>query len=187
MAVSTKNLQNLLNRGENDNLPPPLELLSFGGRHRSAPRPVRLDLDLPHLTLRLEAESGILWARMRHQVRACYTPELMRDMRETQQMLRDLYGGRDAGEVPFRWLVWASDAPKRLRFSAGPNKPGSRFRGDDRSWSQASWFPRFRRRRARIRAPSAARAAAGRRCRPARRAACGLRRRRSGRGRGRPS
>lgn len=112
MAVSTKNLQNLLNRGENDNLPPSLDYLSFAGRRRAAARPIRLDLDLPHLTLHLESESGILWARMRHRVRACYTPELMRDMREIQEMLRDLYGGRDADEVPFRWLVWTSDAAR---------------------------------------------------------------------------
>ena len=112
MAVSAKGLKNLLNRGENDNLPPTAEMLSLVGRRRTALRPARLDLDLPHLALRLEAESGILWARMRHQVRACYTPELMRDMREVQQMLHDRYAGRDAGEVPFRWLVWASDAPR---------------------------------------------------------------------------
>jgi DSF synthase len=49
---------------------------------------------------------------MRHGERACYTPGLMRDMREVQQLLRDLYNGRDAAEVPFRWLVWASDAPR---------------------------------------------------------------------------
>lgn len=112
MAVSTKNLHSLLNRGENDNLPSAVEMLGHPGRRRSAPRPINLDLDLAHLSLRLEAASGILWARMRHQERACYTLGLMHDMRETQQMLQDLFAGRDAGEMPFRWLVWASDAPK---------------------------------------------------------------------------
>lgn len=112
MAVSSKTLYNLLNHGENDNQPLSLRARSFAGRAPALRRPVRLDIDLPHLSLRLEAESSILWARMRHDVRACYTPELMRDMREIQQMLRDQFAGRDAGEMPFRWLVWASDAPR---------------------------------------------------------------------------
>jgi DSF synthase len=112
MAVSTKTLHNLLARGENDNLPLPSEMLGLVGRRWGAVRQPRLDVDYPHLALRLEAESGILWARMRHDVRACYTPELMRDMRDAQMMLHDLFAGRDAAEMPFRWLVWASDAPK---------------------------------------------------------------------------
>lgn len=112
MAVSKQSLQTLLKRGENDNSPLALEALNPIGRTRTLGRGPRLDLDLPHLATRLEPESGILWARMRHAERACYTPELMRDMREVQQLLRDLFNGRDAAEVPFRWLVWASDAPR---------------------------------------------------------------------------
>ncbi|HMR30253.1 MAG TPA: crotonase/enoyl-CoA hydratase family protein [Geminicoccaceae bacterium] len=112
MAASNKSLHSLLKRGENDNQPLSVRTLNFAGRQPALRRAVSLDIDLPHLSLRLEAESGILWARMRHDVRACYTPELMRDMREIQQLLRDQLAGRDAGEMPFRWLVWASDAPR---------------------------------------------------------------------------
>jgi DSF synthase len=112
MAVSRHDLQTLLRRGENDNSPFILERLHPPPKARGFTRGPRLDLDLPNLTTRLEPESGVLWARMRHAERACYTPELMRDMREVQQLLRDLYTGRDAAEMPFRWLVWASDAPR---------------------------------------------------------------------------
>ena len=61
---------------------------------------------------RFEPESGILWARMKHRERACYTPDIMRDMRDFQLHLRDLYAGSSLDECPIRWLVWASDAPK---------------------------------------------------------------------------
>lgn len=114
MAVSTKNLHDghrLFGRGENDNRPLSSETTA-AARLRVVGRAQRLDIDYPHLALRLEAESGILWARMRHRERACYTPELMRDMRDAQLLLRDLYAGHGAGDLPFRWLVWASDAPR---------------------------------------------------------------------------
>lgn len=112
MAVSTRSLHALLARTDNDNLPvrtaQPLRpaVLPFVPRHRG------LDLDYPHLSTRFEAETGILWARMRHQERACYTPEIMRDMRDFQLHLRDLWAGASLDECPIRWLVWASDAPK---------------------------------------------------------------------------
>lgn len=112
MAVSTRSLHALLARTDNDNLPvrtaQPLRpaVLPFVPRHRG------LDLDYPHLSTRFEPETGILWARMRHQERACYTPEIMRDMRDFQLHLRDLWAGASLDECPIRWLVWASDAPK---------------------------------------------------------------------------
>ena len=46
------------------------------------------DIELPNLFTRLDAENGILWARMRHGERACYTPDLMQDMRDVQLYLR---------------------------------------------------------------------------------------------------
>jgi DSF synthase len=71
-----------------------------------------LDRDYEHLSVRFEPETGILWARMRHEERACYTPELMRDMRSFQRHLRDSFAGVPQDAVPVRYLVWASDAPK---------------------------------------------------------------------------
>ena len=112
MAISTRGLQALLDRGGNDNRPSPFGVSPAALRGRRPAQLPRLDQDLPFLSTRFEAESGILWARMRHTERACYTPGLMQDMRDVQSMLRDLYAHRDAAEVPFRWLVWASDAPR---------------------------------------------------------------------------
>jgi DSF synthase len=70
------------------------------------------ELELEHLSASLDAEAGILFARMKHAERACYTPALMQDMRTLQNHLVELYAGREADEIPFRYLVWASDAPK---------------------------------------------------------------------------
>ncbi|MCS6778489.1 MAG: crotonase/enoyl-CoA hydratase family protein [Geminicoccaceae bacterium] len=112
MAVSTRSLHALLARTDNDNLPVRGFLdgrptvLPFPSRHKT------LDLDYPHLATRFEPETGILWARMKHRERACYTPEIMRDMRDFQLHLRDLYAGASLDDCPIRWLVWSSDAPK---------------------------------------------------------------------------
>lgn len=108
MAVSKRSLHALLGRMDNDNLPSreQASVLSFPLRQRT------LDLDYPNLATRFEPETGILWARMKHRERACYTPEIMRDMRDFQLHLRDLYAGASLEECPIRWLVWASDAPR---------------------------------------------------------------------------
>jgi DSF synthase len=77
------------------------------------PRRVRSpELELEHLSVVLDGEAKILFARMKHQQRACYTLGLMRDMRSLQNHLVELYAGRPGSEIPFRYLVWASDAPK---------------------------------------------------------------------------
>ncbi len=111
MALSTRSLHALLARTDNDNLPARAGLarpriVAFPPRGRT------LDLDYPNLATRFEPETGILWARMKHRERACYTPEIMRDMRDFQLHLRDLYAGASLEDCPIRWLVWASDAPK---------------------------------------------------------------------------
>ncbi|HEX2528542.1 MAG TPA: crotonase/enoyl-CoA hydratase family protein, partial [Geminicoccus sp.] len=77
------------------------------------PRRVRSpELELEHLRVELDAEAGLLFARMKHPERACYTLGLMRDMRTLQRHLVELYAGLPAAEIPFRYLVWASEAPK---------------------------------------------------------------------------
>jgi DSF synthase len=112
MAVSTRSLHALLGRTDNDNAP----LRPTGAARPNVlpfvPRNRTLDLDYPNLATRFEPETGILWARMKHRERACYTPEIMRDMRDFQLHLRDLWAGASLDECPIRWLVWASDAPK---------------------------------------------------------------------------
>ncbi|WP_051328968.1 crotonase/enoyl-CoA hydratase family protein [Geminicoccus roseus] len=70
------------------------------------------ELELEHLSVELDASAGLLFARMKHRARACYTPALMQDMRRLQHHLVELYAGRPTEEIPFRYLVWASEAPK---------------------------------------------------------------------------
>jgi DSF synthase len=108
MAVATRDLQDMLN-GEYRSLrsgQSAANVTLFPRRVRSP------ELDLRHLSVTLDAEAGILFARMRHTERACYTIELMRDMRTLQRHLVELYAGQAAQDIPFRYLVWASDAPR---------------------------------------------------------------------------
>lgn len=111
MAVSTRDLHALLGRTGTDGWARPAtsaEILPLFPRQRG----LGLDVDLPNLCAKFEQDTGILWARMKHRERACYTPELMRDMREFQLRLRDTFAEVPAAEVPVRWLAWTSDAPK---------------------------------------------------------------------------
>ncbi|HEX2529579.1 MAG TPA: hypothetical protein VHL31_25205, partial [Geminicoccus sp.] len=69
MAVSTRDLHQMLHR----------EIRSFRNEQPSAtvtpfPRRVRSpELELEHLRVELDAEAGLLFARMKHPERACYT------------------------------------------------------------------------------------------------------------------
>jgi DSF synthase len=108
MAISTRDLRGLLT----DHMD---VLRTRQGKANVTPFPRRIrtpELELEHLRVELDAEAGLLFARMKHQVRACYTLELMRDMRTLQRHLVDLYAGQAAAEIPFRYLVWASEAPR---------------------------------------------------------------------------
>src|SRR5438128_198758 len=90
MAVAARDLHGLIGRVENDNLP----TASRWSGARPGPaslaepclparlpivRPAELELEYETLLTRMEPESGILWAQMRHPERACFTPELMAD------------------------------------------------------------------------------------------------------------
>jgi DSF synthase len=109
MALSTREMQSLkVGRVENDNHPLALVPTRAPRAFRRPAPPV----EFPHLATRLEADTGIFWARMQHGERACYTPGLMRDMRDFQRGLREAYSGVDAADMPMRYLVWASAAPK---------------------------------------------------------------------------
>jgi len=101
-------------RGLQDAVNDNLDILPSELRRAAAPvvslrRPV-LETDLPTLETRLEPESGILWARMKHQDRGCYTPALVSDSRSYQQYLKEQCGHLSAGEMPFKYLVWTSAA-----------------------------------------------------------------------------
>jgi DSF synthase len=110
MALAARNLHALIGRVDNDNVP--------GGRApemtqpSSLPRvrPDDLELEYPTLSTRMEPETGILWAAMRHPERACFTPELMADTRHFQGWLEEEFAGLSRDEMPFRYLVWTSKA-----------------------------------------------------------------------------
>ncbi|MEZ5824132.1 MAG: crotonase/enoyl-CoA hydratase family protein [Geminicoccaceae bacterium] len=111
MAVSTQDLIGLFRRVDNDNLPKPSELrrrsLPVVPLHRTVPD---LDLDMPTLETRHDVANGVLWAWMKHEERACFTPELMRDGQDLIRLLKESFAGASADDIPFRYVVWASRA-----------------------------------------------------------------------------
>lgn len=114
MAVSRYELHGLLGAIDNDNMPLPSEIRRAATvtRFPQSNYPDRFDLDLPYLETRLESETGILWARMKHTGRACYTPELMQDMRDLQNYLREQLSHLKPEEMPFKMLAWTSNSSK---------------------------------------------------------------------------
>ena len=110
MALSTEQLHQqaplALARAGNDNSPFPTV-----ARGVAFPRPARrIEVDLPTLRTTLEAETGVLWATMKHNDRACCTPALVSDTRDYQMLLKDRFAGYDAIEMPFRYLTWRSES-----------------------------------------------------------------------------
>lgn len=101
-------------RGLQDAVNDNLDLLPSELRRAPAPivplRQPKLDVELPTLSTSLEAESGILWARMKHQDRGCYTPALVSDSRSFQLYLKEQCSYLSPAEMPFKYLVWTSEA-----------------------------------------------------------------------------
>lgn len=108
MAVAYNEFHNLIGRIDNDNRP--------GFFAVNFPEPSRLpiirsdtlELEYTNLVTRLEPESGMLWAHFLHPERACFTTELLADLRHFQDWLRDAFSNCTREEMPFRHLVWAS-------------------------------------------------------------------------------
>ncbi|MEK0082208.1 crotonase/enoyl-CoA hydratase family protein [Benzoatithermus flavus] len=110
MAVARSELRTLIGRVDNDNAPDSLPVRPAVPVRPPRVRPDALELEYDNILTRLEPETGILWAWMRHPERACFTPGLMADGRHFQEWLRATFGGRRREEMPFRHLVWASRA-----------------------------------------------------------------------------
>ena len=110
MAVAYNELRSLIGRIDNDNRPGFFAVRADLPALLPKVRTDTLELEYTNLSTRLEAETGILWAWMRHQERACFTPGLMADGRHFQGWLRDEFGCCERDEMPFRYLVWASRA-----------------------------------------------------------------------------
>lgn len=103
MAISARDLYDMFTNRRVDRIGVTSDNVhQFPSRHRTP------ELELEHLSVTLDEQAGILFARMKHAERACYTIELMRDMRTFQKHLTDLYAGPNAVELPFRYLAWTS-------------------------------------------------------------------------------
>ena len=111
MAVAYSEFRNLIGRIDNYNRP--------GFFAVKAPAPAQLpkihtgtlELEYANLATRLEPETGLLWAHFLHKERACFTAELLADLRHFQEWLREAFGECTREEMPFRHLVWASRSP----------------------------------------------------------------------------
>ena len=110
MAIAARNLQALVGRSDNDNVPSHLRPEAPLPSRQPVVRPEALELVYATLATRLDPEAGILWATMRHPERACFTPALMADGRHFQEWLRRTFTGCGREEMPFRYLVWRSQA-----------------------------------------------------------------------------
>lgn len=108
MAVARHELRNLIGNIDNDNRPGYVALKAGGPRVAPRPRPDKLELHYDNLAVRLEPETGILWAHFLHPERACFTSGLLADLRHFQLWLQDEFGGCTREDMPFRYLVWAS-------------------------------------------------------------------------------
>lgn len=96
-----------------------LDLLR-AGRHSSRAaadgvQPLRLEALEDHfdeLSMRFEADLGILWCSFNHTQRPCFTPRLLEQIQDLQGRLRrGLAPPATIGRMPLRSLVWSSRLP----------------------------------------------------------------------------
>jgi DSF synthase len=108
MAVAYSEFRNLIGRIDNDNRPGFFAVRSDPPAQLPDIRTDTLELEYANLATRLEPETGLLWAHFLHRERACFTAELLADLRHFQEWLREAFGDCTREEMPFRHLVWAS-------------------------------------------------------------------------------
>jgi DSF synthase len=111
MAVAYSEFRNLIGRIDNDNRPGFFAVRAERPTLLPKIRTDTLELEYANLATRLEPESGLLWAHFLHKERACFTAELLADLRHFQEWLREAFGDCSREEMPFRHLVWASRSP----------------------------------------------------------------------------
>ena len=122
MAVAYSEFRNLIGRIDNDNRPGFFAVKSPAPAQLPKIRTDTLELEYANLATRLEPETGMLWAAFLHQERACFTAELLADLRHFQEWLREAFGDCTREEMPFRHLVWASRAPDGLEHGRQPRQ-----------------------------------------------------------------
>ena len=92
-----------------------LQRSARGAPARSEPQR-RLELDAldgryAEISLRFEADSGILWCHQQHRQRPCFSSALLTEVVDLQTRLQRAFAGADRRRLPLRYLVWASDTP----------------------------------------------------------------------------
>ena len=63
------------------------------------------------LSVRFEADSGILWCRQQHCQRPCFSRGLLAEVLDLQTTLQRAFAGAQRRHLPLRYLVWASATP----------------------------------------------------------------------------
>ena len=96
MAVAYSEFRNLIGRIDNDNRPGFFAVKSSLPTRLPNIRTDTLELEYANLATRLEPETGMLWAHFLHRERACFTADLLADLRHFQEWLRDSFGDCDA-------------------------------------------------------------------------------------------
>lgn len=66
------------------------------------------ELRYNNLSVQLDQQTETLSVHFLHRERACFTSELLADLRHFQNWLRDTFGSCTREEMPFHHLVWAS-------------------------------------------------------------------------------
>lgn len=108
MAVAYNEFRGLIGRMDNDN---GQSIFQFNDKTQAFFPTIRrgiLDLEYRNLATTLDHEGGTLSVHFLHRERACFTAELLADLRHLQNWLRDTFGTCAREEMPFRHLVWAS-------------------------------------------------------------------------------
>jgi hypothetical protein len=113
MAVAYDELRSLIGRTDNDNRPGFFAVRPKPPARLPAVRPEALELEYANLATRLEPETGILWAHFLHRQRACFTAELLADLRHFQDWLRDSFGACTREEM--RSGTWSGRRARRAR------------------------------------------------------------------------
>lgn len=69
------------------------------------------DASYRELSIRFEADEGILWCHQEHGERPCFSPDLLREVLDLQTRLQRTFCSTEPRRLPLRYVVWASSTP----------------------------------------------------------------------------
>jgi DSF synthase len=70
-----------------------------------------LNAEFDQLSIRFEADEGILWCHQEHGERPCFSQDLLREVLDLQTRLQRSFSGTGSRALPLRYVVWASSTP----------------------------------------------------------------------------